>query len=491
MGKLASGPRSGGGRLLLVASTGVSQITAPKQLIIKRLPQTDDELWWTVQALWGKCLPRTPVCKGHSTPFQAFADAYFARAPVAVWKASRGFGGKSRTLGLLGLTEITLLGAEANVLGGSAAQSLNVKATAQEAWSHYAAPRSMLVNQTTFDTVLSNGGHMRALTASQTSVRGPHPSRLRMDEIDEMDLDILEAAQGQPMRKIGPHGMIETQTVMSSTHQYPDKTMTEMLKRAKTNGWPIYEWCWRETSNLVDGWLSPEEIARKRVEIPQHMWETEYDLQEPSIEGRAIDTEAVERYFDPDLGEFSGDRKVMAEGTPHGHYVTGVDWAKKVDQTIVVTFDASQFPWVVVAWQKLARAPWPYMVREAIKQWEKYGGLFVHDATGVGDVVGDIIKEEVPRAMSNNVTSVVMSAGRDRQNMFSEYIGGIENDELRSPRIHYAYDEHRYVTVDDLYGRGHPPDSVVAGALAWMKRRGRVSIGSVQGGVRPGSPWKV
>lgn len=464
----------------------------PRQLIIKRLPQTDNELWYTVQALWGRTIPRTRVCKGHCSPFEAFADAYFARSPVTVWKASRGFGGKSRTLGLLGLTEMALLGAEVSVLGGSGAQSLNVQATSNEAWSHYAAPRSLLTAPPTkFDTDLTNGGHMRSLMASQTSVRGPHPQRLRLDEIDEMDLSILEGAQGQPMRKIGKHGMIETQTVMSSTHQYPDKTMTAMLARAKESGWPVYEWCWRETSNMVDGWLHPDEVARKRTEIPQHMWETEYDLQEPSIQGRAIDTDAVERYFDADLGEFSGERKISAQEKPHNDYVTGVDWAKKQDQTVMVTFDTSEFPWTVVAWQKMNRAPWPYMVQEALRQWQKYGGKFVHDATGVGDVVNDLIHQALPRHLSEKVTPIIMSGGRDRANMFSEYIAAIENDDVRSPRITYAYDEHRYVTVDDLYGRGHPPDSVVAGALAWRMRRSNIQIGLPTGGQRPTNPWIV
>jgi hypothetical protein len=27
--------------------------------------------------------------------------------------------------------------------------------------------------------------------------------------------------------------------------------------------------------------------------------------------------------------------------------------------------------------------------------------------------------------------------------------------------------EHKYATVDDLYGGGHPPDSIVAGAMAY------------------------
>jgi hypothetical protein len=35
--------------------------------------------------------------------------------------------------------------------------------------------------------------------ASQASVRGPHPHRLRLDEVDEMALDIFDAAMGQTL----------------------------------------------------------------------------------------------------------------------------------------------------------------------------------------------------------------------------------------------------------------------------------------------------
>lgn len=468
------------------------QVQVPKRFVIPRPPKTDDELWYLTQALWGRKIPRTQVCPNHVSPFKAFADAYFARHPIQVWKASRGFGGKSRTLGLLGNTEIAILGAEVSVLGGSGAQSLNVQATSQESWGHFAAPRGLLQSPPTkFDTFLTNGGHMRSLMASQTSVRGPHPQRLRLDEIDEMDIDILNAAQGQPMRKWNQHGMIETNTVYSSTHQYPDKTMSEILKRARDNGYPVYEWCWRETSNPIDGWLTHEEVMRKRQEIPQHMWETEYDLQEPSVEGRAIDTDAVERYFDEAYGGYhKGDKKLSIKNpSASEEYITGVDWAKKQDRTVMVTYQTSTFPWIVVAWQQMNRRPWPYMVREAIKQWTKFGGIFCHDATGIGDVVDDVIKEEVDPAMKSKVKPIIMSAGRDRANMFNEYINGIENDMFRSPRIEYAYDEHRYATVDDLFGAGHPPDSFVAGSLAWSQRRSRIVVPSVTGGVRISSPW--
>ena len=202
-------------------------------------------------------------------------------------------GGKTNTLGLLALTEAVTLGAQVTVLGGSAAQSLRVYEISLEAWAHKNAPTGLLVDAPNkMSTNLTSGAWIRALTASQRSVRGQHPQRLRLDEIDEMELEILEGAQGQTMSKNG----VETQTVASSTHQYPDKTMTEMLRRAKERGFPVYEWCWKETIK-PHGWLDPKEVERKRSEVSQAMWDIEYDMQEPSFEGRAIDKDKVDDMF--------------------------------------------------------------------------------------------------------------------------------------------------------------------------------------------------
>ena len=462
--------------------------------VFKRLPKDDDELWWTIYGLWGFRIPRQQVCKGHVAPFTALAEAYFAREPASIWKASRGLGGKSRTLAVLGLTEATLLGCEVTILGGSFAQSLNVHDASKEAWGWYAAPRHLQDGPPTrFDTRLRHGGHMRTLTASQTSVRGPHPPRLRMDEIDEMDQGILDAALGQPMRQMNYMGdWVSTQTVMSSTHQYPDKAMSTMIKRAKAAGWPVHEWCYRESSNPVDGWLTPEAIERARSVVSELMWQTEYDLQEPSFGGRAIDTDAVDRAFSVDLGEFSGDKMVLAQRVQGRHYITGVDWAKTRDQTIITTFDITETPWQCVAWQKVSKLPWPMLVQRAIDQYRLYGDTFVHDATGVGAAAHDLLREKMTSGEFGKVKPVVMGGGRDRDAFYTEYIAAIEHGDLVYPRITYAYDEHRYVTPEDLFtGKGHAPDSVVAGALAWSARRKRVTIAAPGGNVRAVSPWAV
>ena len=429
-----------------------------------RPPQDDEELWWYVKAVWGVEIPRKKICEGHQSPFEAFANAYFCRAPISLWKASRGFGGKSTMLGMLTIMEATTLGAQVTVLGGSASQSTRVHEVTHEAWYSARAPKHLLSGDPTrFHTRLTNGAWILALMASQKSVRGPHPQRLRLDEVDEMEIPIFEAAQGQPMDARG----VQSQTVISSTHQYPDGTMTELLRRATEKDWPVFEWCWRESLE-PHGWLSAESVERKKHEVSKTMWDTEYDLQEPSFEGRAIASEHVERMFDFALGHYAGavDEDITIEEPVEGAgYVTGVDWAKERDWTIVRTFRIDVEPWVEVAFLRTGRKPWPAMIADVELRMMRYKGMLIHDATGLGDVVDDLISYD-RRMVKDRVLR-----GREREAIFTEYIAGIEQDAMKSPRIDYAYNEHKYVRQVDLFGAGHPPDTFIAGALAWSARR--------------------
>jgi hypothetical protein len=200
----------------------------------KNIPQTADELWNYVAKTWGVEIPRTQICPNHSSPFQAFADAYFARDSMVVWEASRGLGGKSFLLSLLGLTIACTRGGDVNILGGSGEQARRVHEYMAKAWDAVNAPRSMLRSDPlTMITRLSKGNKIQALLASSASVRGPHTPTLLLDEVDEMDIKIFDASMGQTMGKDGCPAV----TVLSSTHHYPDGTMTEVKKRAKDKGW--------------------------------------------------------------------------------------------------------------------------------------------------------------------------------------------------------------------------------------------------------------
>lgn len=403
-------------------------------------------------------IPTTRVCANHSTPFEAFCDAYFANHSVVIWKGSRAFAGKSFLLALLGYMEEICLGAEVVILGGSGAQSARVHEYQQLFWGYESAPLYLLRGNPTGErTRLVNGGGIICLKASQTSVRGPHPQRLRLDEVDEMPLEIFDAAMGQTLAT--PN--VNANTVCSSTEQYADGTMHEARLRAARNGWKIHEWCYRETMQ-PHGWLLPSEIVRKRAEVPESMWNAEYELQEPSIEGRAIVTEAVDATFDPTLDW--AEKGVQAGGK----YSMGIDWAQERDQTVISIFDVSKSPMELVYYDHMNRLPWPVMISRANEVAKLYRATVHHDATGLGGVVADYMEGTVP-GLRRQINDVIL-AGRKRSDLLTEYIAGIEKGEIIAPRLEHPYLEHKYATIDDIYGSGHLPDSICSMALAYYGR---------------------
>ena len=305
------------------------------------------------------------------------------------------------------------------------------------------------------------GNTIQALTASQTAVRGAHPTRLLLDEIDEMELRILEAAQGQPMDRNG----VQAQTVMSSTHQYPDGTVTAMRRRAADLGWPVYEWCYRETL-APHGWLTEDQATRKRGELSRTMWATEYELQEPSAEGRAIDPAAVERMFDADRGTHipAGDLEHLWRGQPGppaerpwpdpagAWYCIGIDWAQKRDYTVAVVVRCDTTPLQVVAVYRIQRRPWPEMTERVGALLDEFPGPATHDATGAGSAIG-----EFPALAPHDQLQGVTMVGRDRVDLFRNYIAAIERHEIVCPRIDVFYTEHLSAGKTNCSGAGIRP----------------------------------
>jgi hypothetical protein len=406
---------------------------------------------------WGVSIPDVQICLDHSTPWRAFCDAYFARHSMSVWHGSRGFAGKSFLLATLGLTEACTLKGDVNILGGSGLQSKRVHDYMHNFWLRKQAPKKLLLSDPKkMSTRLTWGNSIQALLASQNSVRGPHPQRMRLDEVDEMSIEIFDAAMGQTMASED----CSAQTVASSTHHNAIGTMTEILKRAAEKGWPVHKWCYRETLK-PHGWLNPDEVMRKKGETTKLQWDVEYELGEPSHESRAIMTEAVEVMFDRKLGVFDGGVQQYIEIEPPvegATYATGGDWARDVDWTIIITLRTDVFPLRVVAFLRTGRRPWPFMIKMFDDRIDRYGGTACHDATGLGNVIDDYIKSDAE--------GVVM-VGKDRDALFTDYILAIEKGEIECPFITFMEGEHKYATVDDLYGSGHPPDTIVAGAMAY------------------------
>lgn len=401
---------------------------------------------------------------------------------MTVWKGSRALAGKTFSLGALALAEALALSAKVTVLGGSGAQSEAVLKAQTEMWRYRDAPRDQLRSAPgATKTLLKNRASIYALTASTKAARSPHPHRLRIDEADEMDLRVLDAAMGQPMTVgSGPR----MQTTISSTLHYDGGTMTEVLARAKRRKWPVHEWCYRETL-APHGWLSPQARDDVRATVTEAMWEREYELGEPSIENRAINADAVRRMFRKDLGEFEGNVHELVEipgavtlgsngkrSEVPSVFAHGSDWAKIHDWSILTTLRCDKRPLLLCSWERQGRVGYPFMVSrfkgriERMPTAEGESGA-LHDKTG-----NEAIADEL-----EGLAEGVFFTAKVKMSLLSNYVAAIERGEIDAPFIQYAFDEHYYCTYKDLFGSGHPPDSIVSGALAYEAARRMIGDG--------------
>jgi len=71
------------------------------------------------------------------------------------------------------------------------------------------------------------------------SVRGPHPQKLRLDEVDEFDEKIYEAALLIPLSSDG----IQASTHIFSTMHKSYGLMNRVIEEAAESGFRIFKWC--------------------------------------------------------------------------------------------------------------------------------------------------------------------------------------------------------------------------------------------------------
>ena len=376
-------------------------------------------------------------------------------------------------LSILGLTIAFVTGSDVNLLGGSLAQSTNIHEHMRAALDYKNAPRYMIESEGNYLMKLTNGARIRPLTASQKTVRGPHPAVLLCDEIDEMDQDILDAALGQPMPQKNYAGeIIKPYTVLVSTHQHANGTVTEMKKRWEEQGREAKLWCYHDSANGIDGWLDEETITRKREEIPAEMFRVEYDLGEPSIGNRAFDSDLVKEMFSLPVDSISEKHKerfeeyTFSEPEKDGVYIVSADWAKEQDYTVIVVLRVDRQPHQLAYYLRVNRRPYPMMIKWFNDAIERYNAEAIHDATGLGNVVNDYI--------DTRARKFIMS-GEKRYNMLTEYVGAVERGYFKLPKIPSLYSSHLFCRTGDLYSGAtkdyHLPDEVCSMALAWNAAR--------------------
>lgn len=440
------------------------------EFVLSRPPITKTELWWVVKVLWGVSIPKLKVCCDHVSPFDAFAEAYFGNENNWVlWYGSRGTG-KSYMLAILALTKAVTLDVNIVLLGGSMAQSANVHEHVESLLLYRNAPTYAIARRIKTELLFKAGNWVRPIPASQTTVRGPHPHVTLLDEIDEMDKKVYDAAMGQPMRRPNAKGYeVNEMCVASSTWQNPIGTFQMVRDDALLKGLPIRTWCYREVLKTPDnpyGWMEPSFIERKRASVPAEMFRVEYDMGEPSGGSRAFDIECVQRYFVDmvpirEHHRSNDDEWVFEDPQRNGTYASGADWAKEKDKTVINVYRTDVEPHRQVYLRVINRRSWPEMVKIFNEVNNRYRASSAHDATGVGNVVHDLVDERVLR---------VLMVDQKRKDLLNEYVSAFEQGMYLMARCTSAYNAHRATTMDMIWagaaGGSHLPDEVAAAAIA-------------------------
>ena len=160
--------------------------------------------------------------------------------------------------------------------------------------------------------------------------------------------------------------------------------MAEVIKRSKEKAdqeWTYHEWDYR-ASLKPHGWLDEAEVASKRIEVTDVIWNVEFEGQEPSPESRAIQPDKAEAMFKRELGYYrgaAGEDIIIEEHDQQGIYATGADWARKQDWTIILTIRLDCNPARLVAFKRMGRTAWPTMVSEYNRRVTQYGQPAAHE----------------------------------------------------------------------------------------------------------------
>ncbi len=177
----------------------------------------------------------------HTSQFRVLSDVLRGVAGDYVIWASRA-GSKTYLFGGLDswVKSCSKARYETRILGGSLEQSM-LSYEAMKIFRDETDPLNARVQGDILQskTDFKNKSKVSILAASIKSVRGPHPQALKLDEVDEIDPIVYNAALSQPLSKFGHTSVLG----MFSTNHNIMGQMDKALAKAKESGTSIYKYC--------------------------------------------------------------------------------------------------------------------------------------------------------------------------------------------------------------------------------------------------------
>jgi len=260
-----------------------------------------EELLDFIDIFWDIRVPRAKVCPEHTPPAEYVVASFFEEILDCVCWANRS-GGKTLNGALVTWLDSVFKGnCETKILGGSGEQSLRMY---EHIKGFITAPFQHLVEGETLRTRthLVNGSNIQILTASTKSVRGPHPQKLKLDEVDEFEERIYEAALLIPKSAKGIRASVQIYSTMHKAYGLMNRVITE----AAESGYRVFKWCvfdvmekcvgrdcescelWEDCegrARQAEGFYPVEDAISAKRKVSRETWESEMLCRMPSQEG--------------------------------------------------------------------------------------------------------------------------------------------------------------------------------------------------------------
>ncbi len=269
-----------------------------------------------VKVFLGIDIPDKKICPEHNSPMEhlwhSFAVDFAAERPVnadsIIW-ANRA-GGKTELAAVATLLDCVFKpNCQVRILGGSG----------EQAGRMYEYLAGFL--RSGFEEFLAgpvrkgkcsfiNGSAVEVLTQSPMSVRGQHIQKLRCDEVELFDEDVLAAAK---FTTRSTAGIIAAMEIISTMHR-PYGLMQKIVSQATQLGTPVFKWCMWEViekctdrncsqcrlwddcggkAKQADGYLKIDDCLTAMQRASRAGWEAEMLCKRPNLENVVFDE------FDP------------------------------------------------------------------------------------------------------------------------------------------------------------------------------------------------
>lgn len=205
-------------------------------------------------------------------------------------------------------------------------------------------------------------------------------------------------------------------------------TLGEMIAISTPNGrnW-FHDWWQRGTTDdhpTVSSWRAPtyenphvpdSEVDAAKRELPNRVWEQEY-LAEFKDESGGVFTGLDAVFVDREI------ERVADESEPP--YVTGVDFARHQDWTVILTLDCMGR---LVDFRRMQETSWP-TIQSEVEDAASHGGIVAVDASRDNKIVADL-------ADAGLLVEPVKFSPKRKRELIENLTTRLENGELTLPEI--------------------------------------------------------